>query len=190
MTRENIQMFMIQNQKNFDAAQMPIIQQQLERMDDSQLTMVSAAGYKDPTTALILSIFFGGLGVDRFYIGDTGMGLLKLLLLTWLTVGIFPLVDIFLIMGKTREANYTKFMQVANMAPAGGAAPQGYGAYNQNPQNPQLGYAQPQQAYQPQQQPYQQPAYQQPTYQQPTYQQPTYQQPQQPAGDPFANPNE
>lgn len=34
---------------------------------------------KDKTTALILSILVGALGVDRFYLGYTGMGILKLL---------------------------------------------------------------------------------------------------------------
>lgn len=34
---------------------------------------------KSKTTALILSILVGGLGVDRFYLGYTGMGVLKLL---------------------------------------------------------------------------------------------------------------
>lgn len=29
---------------------------------------------KDKTTALILSILLGGIGVDRFYLGYTGMG--------------------------------------------------------------------------------------------------------------------
>lgn len=34
---------------------------------------------KSKTTALLLSIIVGGLGVDRFYLGYTGMGVLKLL---------------------------------------------------------------------------------------------------------------
>lgn len=29
---------------------------------------------KSKTTALILSIFVGGFGIDRFYLGYTGMG--------------------------------------------------------------------------------------------------------------------
>lgn len=30
--------------------------------------------YKDPTTMLLISIFLGSIGVDRFMLGDTGMG--------------------------------------------------------------------------------------------------------------------
>ena len=36
---------------------------------------------KSKSTALILSIIFGALGVDRFYLGKIGTGLLKLITL-------------------------------------------------------------------------------------------------------------
>lgn len=42
--------------------------------------------------ALILSIFLGGLGIDRFYLGYTGIGILKLL--TGGVFGILYLIDI------------------------------------------------------------------------------------------------
>ena len=50
---------------------------------------------KSKTTAPILSIFLGGLGVDRFYLGYTGMGILKLL--TAGCFGILWLIDVIMI---------------------------------------------------------------------------------------------
>ena len=47
---------------------------------------------KDKTIALILSILVGGLGVDRFYLGYTGIGVLKLL--TGGCFGILWIIDI------------------------------------------------------------------------------------------------
>ena len=47
---------------------------------------------KNKTTALILSILAGGIGVDRFYLGYTGMGVLKLL--TGGCFGVLWIIDI------------------------------------------------------------------------------------------------
>jgi TM2 domain-containing membrane protein YozV len=54
--------------------------------------------------ALLLSFFLGGLGVDRFYLGYTGLGIVKLL--TCGGAGIWALIDFILIaVNKTKDAN-------------------------------------------------------------------------------------
>jgi len=50
---------------------------------------------KSKTTAIILSLLLGGLGVDRFYLGYTGLGVLKLL--TCGGFGIWYLIDLIMI---------------------------------------------------------------------------------------------
>lgn len=59
---------------------------------------------KDKTTAIILSALLGELGVDRFYLGYTGMGVLKLL--TGGCFGVLWILDIINIAtGKLQPAN-------------------------------------------------------------------------------------
>lgn len=59
---------------------------------------------KSWTTALILSFFLGGLGIDRFYLGYTLLGVLKLLTLGGL--GLWALIDFVLILlNKLPDAN-------------------------------------------------------------------------------------
>lgn len=58
---------------------------------------------KDFLVALLLSIFVGYLGIDRFYLGYVGLGIAKLL--TAGGCGVWTVIDIILIaMGKLPDA--------------------------------------------------------------------------------------
>ena len=50
---------------------------------------------KNKVVAILLSLFLGGLGIDRFYLGYIGTGILKLI--TFGGFGIWALIDLILI---------------------------------------------------------------------------------------------
>ena len=110
MDSNKVDMFILSNGKFFESNQLMYIREQLLALDDSKWAIVQTVQFKDPTTSIIVSILAGALGVDRFLIGDTGLGIGKLL--TCGGLGIWALVDIFLIMGATREKNFIKFQQL------------------------------------------------------------------------------
>lgn len=69
-------------------------------MDPAQGGQVSDKTF---TTTLILSILLGGLGVDRFYLGYTKLGIIKLITLGG--CGIWSIIDIIQIaQGKLPDA--------------------------------------------------------------------------------------
>lgn len=60
---------------------------------------------KSRTEAVILGALLGGLGVDRFYLGNIGLGVAKLLL-GWATLGIWPLIDwIIILVGSAHDGD-------------------------------------------------------------------------------------
>ena len=99
---------MMMNAKYFEGHHLNAIRDKLLILEESRWALVQTMQFKDPTTALIISIVGGGhLGIDRFYIGDTGLGIAKLL--TCGGLGIWTIIDWFLIMGATREKNMEVF---------------------------------------------------------------------------------
>lgn len=111
MDREQmISMFLMTNSKYFAATAMPMVRTKLEGLSDSGLQMALGLEYKDPTLMLIISLFFGTIGVDRFLIGDIGMGILKLFTLG--LCGFLALADWFMIMGRTRQKNLDTLLNI------------------------------------------------------------------------------
>ncbi|MDD6701950.1 MAG: TM2 domain-containing protein [Bacteroidales bacterium] len=103
MNRENVTKFIAAHGKNFASDKLPAIKRTLESADDARLEELMALNFKNPTTTLIFAIFLGTLGVDRFYLGNIGMGVFKLLTCGFFTIGYF--IDLFTAMKRTSDAN-------------------------------------------------------------------------------------
>lgn len=110
MDAQKVDMFIMSNSKFFESHQVGLIRDRLITLDDSKWVLVQSIQFKDPTISLIVSLLAGALGIDRFLIGDVGLGVGKLL--TCGGLGIWTIIDWFLIMGATREKNMQKIQQV------------------------------------------------------------------------------
>ncbi|MEZ7884987.1 MAG: TM2 domain-containing protein [Bacteroidales bacterium] len=110
MDSQKVDLFIMSNNKFFESYQVPHIRQKLLNADESKWDIIQTLQFKDPTTCLIISLLGGALGIDRFYIGDTGLGVAKLI--TCGGLGIWTIIDLFLIMGAAREKNISKLQQV------------------------------------------------------------------------------
>jgi len=108
--QNKVDMFLMSYGKYFEGFQLIAIRERLLALDDSKLINLQAADLKDPSTMLIVSIIGGHFGVDRFLLGEVGLGIAKLL--TCGGLGIWTIVDWFLILGRTRDINLHKLQQV------------------------------------------------------------------------------
>lgn len=109
MDSKKVDMFIMSNGKFFEIHQINTIKDRLNEVDDSKWAMLSTAQFKDPTTTLIVSLLVGAFGIDRFMIGDTGLGVGKLL--TCGGMGLWTIIDWFMIQKATREANMKQIQQ-------------------------------------------------------------------------------
>ena len=105
-----MELYLTTNAKYFEPSAIPILRQKLENASDDMMITLQATELKDPTTILLVSIFLGTLGIDRFMIGDIGMGILKLL--TAGLCGILTLIDWFTISKKTKQLNLSKISMI------------------------------------------------------------------------------
>jgi TM2 domain-containing membrane protein YozV len=110
MDANKIDMYFATNGKKLPSDKAVLIREKMVQANDSRYATISSIELKDPTTMLLVSIFLGGLGVDRFMMGDTGMGILKLL--TAGLCGVLWLIDIIGITNKVKEYNYNELMKI------------------------------------------------------------------------------
>ncbi len=115
MDQQKADLFIITNAKFFESHYLNWVREQILQMDESKWPALQMLQFKDPTIHLIVSILGGHLGIDRFMLGDTGLGVGKLL--TCGGFGIWAIIDWFMIMPATREKNMQLFQRVLSSAP-------------------------------------------------------------------------
>lgn len=106
MDAQKVDLFIMTNGKYFESHMVGQIRETLLRTDEAKWPLIQTLQFKDPTMMLIVSLLGGSLGIDRFMLGDTGLGVGKLL--TCGGLGIWTIIDWFMIMGATREKNVEK----------------------------------------------------------------------------------
>ncbi|MBE6766617.1 MAG: TM2 domain-containing protein [Ruminococcaceae bacterium] len=108
MDQQKVDLFIMTNKDYLPEEKILYVKEKLQSLPEEKLSLISTISFKNPTTILLVSIFLGSLGIDRFMVGDTGMGVLKLL--TGGVCGILTLVDWFTISKATKEKNFTKLI--------------------------------------------------------------------------------
>ncbi|MBK9553018.1 MAG: TM2 domain-containing protein [Saprospiraceae bacterium] len=109
MESSKVDMFILINNKFFERHHVAQIHDRMLEIDNSNSPVIQTLQFKDPTTMLLVSLLGGSLGIDRFMLGDTGLGVGKLL--TCGGFGIWAIIDWFLIQAATKEKNIIKIMQ-------------------------------------------------------------------------------
>lgn len=107
---KDVNMLLATYGKYFPESSLMQIREIFENMDEKQIGMLVCLQFKDPITVLIISLFGGVLGIDRFYLGHQVLGVIKLL-----TCGgfyIWAIIDLFLVMDSARQENLQKLMRI------------------------------------------------------------------------------
>lgn len=106
MNHYDIDAFLMANKDYLPEDKLLYIKARLQAADPARLDNLVFISFQSPVLMLIVSLFVGELGIDRFLIGDIGQGIGKLL--TGGGCGVWWFVDLFCIMKATKERNFQK----------------------------------------------------------------------------------
>ena len=109
MIQQQVDLFIASHQGMFPAAMMMQVYDMLSNAPEEKNISLQCIDFKNPTTALLLSIFLGYLGIDRFYLGDIMQAVKNLI--TGSGCGVWTVIDWFLIMDAARNKNFQLLSQ-------------------------------------------------------------------------------
>lgn len=108
MEKSKIDQFLVVNADKFPEVAQLQIREKLEKLDESQENLLIATPWKSPMVCFWLAFLLCSFGADRFYLGQTGLGIAKLL--TCAGAGIWGLIDLFTAFGRAKQYNLNMLM--------------------------------------------------------------------------------
>ncbi|EAI4578908.1 TM2 domain-containing protein [Campylobacter coli] len=105
---------------------LPLVQDKLKNASEDKINSLAILPFKSHIIDLILGLFLGAFGIDRFYKGDIGLGIAKLItwlvgvVTIWIYIGglilfvlwIWCIVDWFLVWKGIKKDNLNKILAV------------------------------------------------------------------------------
>lgn len=102
--------FLIEHKNYFHEFDLDFLKGDLESLSKEELKLFMETNFVNPNVNFAVSILTNVLGVDRFVIGQTDIGLLKLL--TAGGLGVWAIIDWFQIKELTQEYNFNKALEI------------------------------------------------------------------------------
>lgn len=103
MSISQADLFLANKASFFPQESITTIREMLATLEDEDIMILNTLDFKDPSMLLVISIVGGTFGIDRFLLGDTGMGILKLL--TGGLCGILTIYDWFVVQDNCKKQN-------------------------------------------------------------------------------------
>lgn len=108
MNSKSIGNYFEANSKFFKEEQISILRNAMTDAPDSKYDIVRTTKLRSPAAMTAIAIFFPGF--EKFFLGETGKGLLKLFTLGGF--GIWAVIDWFKTSGHTKSYNYNKVAHI------------------------------------------------------------------------------
>jgi len=124
---DKVDMWLMQNGKHLPTAVIPQLQERLEALPETQAKRLFGVDIKSPIIMLLLCWFLSPLGIDRFMIGDIGMGIFRILFYVGILMfGVYAFIpaipfipyaiyELSTCMSRTREYNLKMVMKATGI---------------------------------------------------------------------------
>lgn len=103
--------YLASNSRCLPKDSIPMVREVMYKMPQGRLVYACTTPLKDPFVTLILSIVLFFLAADRFYLGDIGLAILKIISMPFGFGIIWAIVDIYLCYRKTKEINLSRLAE-------------------------------------------------------------------------------